>query len=95
MRLCAALALFLGLAASASADVEKGVEAWKRGEYRAALEQFRPAAEQGDARVAAGAIFAVYEKPAQNGPAAQCAQKTHGDGGHRQARGLAIAAQVS
>ena len=50
MRLCAALALFLGLAASASADVEKGVEAWKRGEYRAALEQFRPAAEQGDAR---------------------------------------------
>ena len=50
MRACAALALFLGLAASAMADVEQGVEAWKQGDFRAALEQFRPAAEQGDAR---------------------------------------------
>jgi hypothetical protein len=50
MRVCAALVLFLSLAASAMADVEQGVEAWKRGDHRAALEQFKPAAEQGDAR---------------------------------------------
>jgi TPR repeat protein len=38
------------LAGSAQADFDKGLEAWNKGDYQAALAEFRPAAEQGDAR---------------------------------------------
>ncbi len=39
------------LAAPARADFQGGVEAYKRGDYDAALKEFRPLAEQGDAFV--------------------------------------------
>jgi uncharacterized protein len=42
-------ALSLALAAPAYADVKAGVEAWSRGEYPAALKEWRPLAINGDA----------------------------------------------
>src|SRR5688500_3450702 len=44
----AASALFLG-AAGASADVKKGVDAWQAGNFAAAVAEWRPLADQGDA----------------------------------------------
>ena len=48
MRL-ALLALPLLLATPALADVKAGVDAWQRGDYRRAVEEWRPAAVAGDA----------------------------------------------
>jgi cell division septation protein DedD len=44
----AAASLFLG-AAGASADVKKGVDAWQAGNFAAAVAEWRPLADQGDA----------------------------------------------
>jgi TPR repeat protein len=41
---------FLLLATPAFADFNEGVEAYKRGDYKAALAEFKPLAEAGDAR---------------------------------------------
>ncbi len=35
---------------AASADLKAGLDAYKRGDYATALREFRPLAEQGDAR---------------------------------------------
>ena len=39
----------MGLAAPAFADVKAGVDAWSRGDYRKAIDEWRPAAIKGDA----------------------------------------------
>jgi cell division septation protein DedD len=41
--------LFIAVATPALADVKAGVEAWSRGDYRKAVEEWRPAAIAGDA----------------------------------------------
>ena len=46
--LCTITALLLGAAEARSADLEKGWDAYERGDYAAALQEFRPLAEQGD-----------------------------------------------
>ena len=43
------VAILLGLAAPAWAGLAEGVAAYQRGDYAAALREFRPLAEQGDA----------------------------------------------
>src|ERR687897_366581 len=44
----AAASLFIG-AAAAAADVKKGVDAWQAGNFGAAVAEWRPLADQGDA----------------------------------------------
>src|SRR6186713_3119556 len=48
LALSAAAAILLG-ASGASADVKAGVDAWQLGNYPAAIAQWRPLAEAGDA----------------------------------------------
>ena len=50
MRRFSTLIAFAVLAGSAQADFDKGLEAWNKGDYKAALDELRPAAQQGDAR---------------------------------------------
>ena len=50
MRRLSTLIALAVLAASAQADFDKGLEAWNKGDYKAALDELRPAAQQGDAR---------------------------------------------
>ena len=50
MRAGATLAMFLAFAGEAWADVQAGVDAWSKGDYRTAFDQFKPAAEAGDAK---------------------------------------------
>ena len=38
---------------ASAADLERGMDAYQRGDYAAALAEFRPLAEQGDARAQA------------------------------------------
>ena len=50
MRRFSTLILLAALAGSAQADFDKGLEAWNKGDYQAALTEFRAAAEQGALR---------------------------------------------
>jgi cell division protein FtsN len=45
----ASLAAGLGMAAAAQADVKSGIEAWQRGDFAAAVAEWRPLADRGDA----------------------------------------------
>ena len=47
--LCIPALLLLGAAEASGADFQKGVEAYEAGDYAAALREWRPLAEQGDA----------------------------------------------
>lgn len=49
-RICLALVLVVSLAVPAWADFQDGVAAYDRGDYATALQEFKPLAEQGDAR---------------------------------------------
>ena len=48
--LLASMAALAAVTAPALADVKQGVDAWSRGDYRKAVEQWRPAANAGDAQ---------------------------------------------
>ncbi len=48
-RLALAVALLIGLAMPAWADFQAGVDAYLRGDYATALQEFKPLAEQGHA----------------------------------------------
>ncbi len=48
-RLILTAALFVGLAVPAWADVDAGVDAWERGDYATAYQEWKPLAEAGDA----------------------------------------------
>ena len=50
MRRVTTLVILAALTGGAHADFDKGLEAWNKGDYQAALAEFRPAAEKGDAR---------------------------------------------
>ena len=50
MRAGVTLAILLACAGVAWADFQAGLEAWNKGDYRAAFDQFKPGAEQGDAK---------------------------------------------
>ena len=50
MRRVTTLVILAALTGGAQADFDKGLEAWNKGDYQAALAEFRPAAEKGDAR---------------------------------------------
>ncbi len=50
MRRFATLVIFLALAGTARAEFQKGLDAWNGGDYKTAFEEFKQAAEQGDAR---------------------------------------------
>ncbi len=50
LRLSTRVAHFLGVALPEETDFEVGVEAWGRGDYDAAVQEFRPLAEQGHAQ---------------------------------------------
>ncbi len=47
LRLSTPVAHFLGVTLPAETDFEVGVEAWGRGDYDTALQEFRPLTEQG------------------------------------------------
>ncbi len=49
-RVALAVALLIGLAVPAWADFQAGVAAYSRGDYATAFQEFKPLAEQGDAR---------------------------------------------
>jgi TPR repeat protein len=49
LALSAATALFLGASAASAADVKAGVDAWQAGNFAAAIAQWRPLADAGDA----------------------------------------------
>ncbi len=49
-RIALAVALLLGLATPSQADYRDGAAAYWRGDYATALQEFKPLAEQGDAR---------------------------------------------
>ena len=46
-RIISAVIVLIGLAAPASAGLDEGLAAYERGDYEAALREFRPLAEQG------------------------------------------------
>jgi len=50
LRLSTRVAHFLGVTLPEGTDFEVGVEAWGRGDYDTALQEFRPLAEQGHAQ---------------------------------------------
>ncbi len=50
LRLSTRVAHFLGVTLPEGTDFEVGVEAWGRGDYESALQEFRPLAEQGHAQ---------------------------------------------
>ena len=49
-RVISAVVVLIGLAAPARAGFDEGVAAYERGDYETALREFRPLAEQGNAR---------------------------------------------
>ena len=49
-RVALAVALLIGLATPSQADYQDGLAAYWRGDYATALQEFKPLAEQGDAR---------------------------------------------
>ncbi len=49
-RVALAVALLIGLATPSQADFQAGVAAYSRGDFATALQEFKPLAEQGDAR---------------------------------------------
>src|SRR4029077_1097722 len=50
MRRLATLVCFAALAGSVHADFQKGLDAWNGGDYKTAFDEFKQAAEKGDAR---------------------------------------------
>ena len=50
MRRLATLICFVALAGSAQADFQKGLDAWNGGDFKTAFDEFKQAAEGGDAR---------------------------------------------
>ena len=60
-RVISALVFLIGLAAPAWAGFDEGVAAYERGDYETALREFRPLAEQGEAKAQA-ILGVVYSK---------------------------------
>ncbi len=60
-RVISAVVVLIGLAAPAWAGFDEGVAAYERGDYETALREFRPLAEQGQARAQVN-LGLMYEK---------------------------------
>ncbi len=58
-RIIVAATLFIAIMAPARADFQEGNAAYERGDYAAALREWRPLARQGDANAQAGAVHAT------------------------------------
>src|SRR5262249_31377002 len=50
MRRLATLVFFVALAGAVQADFQKGLDAWNAGDYKSAFDEFKQAADKGDAR---------------------------------------------